>query len=377
MSAPIINPVFIVYGVVLARAVYDRHGARLAAEYDALSRRLSRFSRRQASRMRGALFDRRGERAVEDALRDLADVNGALAKMSRELGLGDLGGNERFRCQLVVRERAPSWVPMFARRAMCECGVDIERVPASEVDVAVASTSDREQNRGGRWLRAAYGYVAQDGGAAVSSVSGAADADDGYEMVHVIRHATFDEFYGSLKPLIQQLVVDFEAELRGAHVGAQHSNDAEAVAAPGNLDEEDEDNICSICMDARLRVVVNCGHAFCDECHTRWLRVSMTCPVCRAALPRETPGESDASFALVDYDDVREVLGHGARRNVHEIAHEWRQDISSRTTEEIESDLRHRAALLAERIGCLPPAAERRDAFASLVDAARAVAAIS
>ena len=41
-----INPVFVVYGFVVARAVYDRYGARIAGEFDVLERRLRRFSRR-------------------------------------------------------------------------------------------------------------------------------------------------------------------------------------------------------------------------------------------------------------------------------------------------------------------------------------------
>ena len=204
--------------------------------------------------------------------------------------------------------------------------------------------------------------VADEGG--VDGENGETSDEDGFEIVHVIRRATFEEFYGSLKPTIQQLAIDLDAERRAANRAATASS-SDGVDAAG----EGEDAECSICMDNKLQVVVNCGHAFCDECHARWLRVSMTCPICREVLPRELDDESDASFALVDFDDVRDAVALAARANrrlLADIADDWRvetRDVAP-TEDEIDDDLRRRASRLAARIDALPAVAERDDAFA-------------
>ena len=99
-----VDPVLVVYGVVVARAVYDRYGARVASEYDVLRRRLRRFSRRVAARGERRGGDgRRDARDVESALRDLGDVNAALARLATALGLGTDGRRARFRCGALVR----------------------------------------------------------------------------------------------------------------------------------------------------------------------------------------------------------------------------------------------------------------------------------
>ena len=36
------------------------------------------------------------------------------------------------------------------------------------------------------------------------------------------------------------------------------------------LDEDEND--CSICLFAKIEVVLPCGHAFCEECITDWLK---------------------------------------------------------------------------------------------------------
>ena len=84
-----VDPVLVVYGVVVARAVYDRYGARIASEYDVLQRRLRRFSRRVARAANGAVAKAAGARDVESALRDLGDVNAALARLATGAGIGD------------------------------------------------------------------------------------------------------------------------------------------------------------------------------------------------------------------------------------------------------------------------------------------------
>ena len=371
-----VDPVLVVYGVVVARAVYDRYGARVASEYDVLRRRLRRFSRRVQRAANGATATRRDARDVESALRDLGDVNAALARLARELGLGTDGRRARFRCALSYDEgKCPRWAPTFARKALAECGVDFEAVGVGREGGA------REDRDGGRWRRAAYGYVAEPprrgedgtrrGEGEIVADEGDGDGDggetsdeDGFEIVHVIRRAMFEEFYGTLKPIIQQLAIDLDAERRAANRAATASS-SDGVDGAG----EGEDAECSICMDNKLQVVVNCGHAFCDECHARWLRVSMTCPICREVLPRELDDESDASFALVDFDDVRDAVADAARANrrrLADIADDWREETRdvAPTEDEIDDDLRRRAARLAARIDALPAVAERDDAFA-------------
>ena len=43
--------------------------------------------------------------------------------------------------------------------------------------------------------------------------------------------------------------------------------------------------------------VLQCGHSFCLACVTPWVAAHGTCPVCRAAVPREPPA---LNRALVD-----------------------------------------------------------------------------
>jgi len=359
-----INPVFVVYGFVVARAVYDRYGARIAGEFDVLERRLRRASRRLVASAR----PRRPIDSVERALADLGNVNAALATLAESCGLAPRPGT-RWRVSLRYADAASaltSWAPAWARALGAECGIDFEVV-------STTSTSSARGRRSGGWRRAAYGYVAaedarsrddddeeedgeirrDDGATAARSrddgdgCDSDDDSDDGFEMVHVVRRATFEQFYSHLKPAIQQLAVDFDAERRASDAGA--SSSAATANAPEELSE------CSICMDNKLQVVVDCGHAFCEECHVRWLRVSMTCPVCRRPLPRETRDESDASFALVDYEDVRDVCPRPETRDLTAIASEWRDECTAAEAADVSS----RARRVVDRILALPPADER------------------
>lgn len=357
------HPVMLAYGVIIAARLFESRTDRARAEYDALTRAFRRRAKRLVDRWRRlcAPCD------VEQALMQIADANAVLCELARALDLAPAGGG-RFRWAL--RRVGPGWAPAWATDA----GVDVEVVDA------------RDDDRGGdgprdaAWRRAAYGYVVDDGGGRgrreaedgdggetedAREIEGEdaceIEGEDSYEHVRVVRRATLDEFFGALRPMIQQLAVDYVAERRAARVGSGE----DASGASEEIRDEDED-ICSICMDNKLRVVVNCGHAFCDDCHVRWLRVSMTCPVCRSPLPSETGDESDASFALVDYDDVRDAVGPLERRHLADVANDWREDIASipPTEEEIEDDLRRRARRVVEKIERLPPASERDDPLA-------------
>lgn len=87
----------------------------------------------------------------------------------------------------------------------------------------------------------------------------------------------------------------------------------------------------------------------------RWLRVSMTCPVCRRPLPRETPDESDASFALIDYEDVRDACPRPEPRDLTAIASAWRDECTAAESADVSS----RARRVVDVILTLPPADER------------------
>eukprot|EP01130_Rhizamoeba_saxonica_P017446 TRINITY_DN8461_c0_g1_i1.p1 TRINITY_DN8461_c0_g1~~TRINITY_DN8461_c0_g1_i1.p1 ORF type:complete len:203 (-),score=44.73 TRINITY_DN8461_c0_g1_i1:55-663(-) len=49
-----------------------------------------------------------------------------------------------------------------------------------------------------------------------------------------------------------------------------------------SIDElEVDENECCICMDRMSEIVLNCNHAFCEECLLEWNKRSETCPYCR------------------------------------------------------------------------------------------------
>ena len=87
----------------------------------------------------------------------------------------------------------------------------------------------------------------------------------------------------------------------------------------------------------------------------------MTCPICRQILPRELDDESDASFALVDFDDVRDATRMRDRSRPDDS--NAGADFQSEETDEASSDLARRARRVAERIAALPAVGERTDAF--------------
>mmetsp|Transcript_430 Transcript_430/g.715 ORF Transcript_430/g.715 Transcript_430/m.715 type:complete len:97 (+) Transcript_430:755-1045(+) len=40
-------------------------------------------------------------------------------------------------------------------------------------------------------------------------------------------------------------------------------------------------DLCSICLDEPSDIVLDCMHAFCENCITDWNQKSRTCPICR------------------------------------------------------------------------------------------------
>ena len=40
-------------------------------------------------------------------------------------------------------------------------------------------------------------------------------------------------------------------------------------------------NLCGICFERPMQVVMQCKHAYCEECAKSWLNKSDECPMCR------------------------------------------------------------------------------------------------
>ena len=370
-----VDPVLIVYGIVFARAFVDQYGDRIAREYDATERKMRRFFRRFASRTRSAFAT---SRDLSDALADIASVNAALMRLAKEetTRRGCAPGGRvgwRWRATLSYRERGVARasvggrmvVPAWARAMTAECGIDFE-------EVRVDRRGDGEENEeDAGWRRRSFGYSRERRPATTTRVEIEEDADDDdeddadYELVHVVRRASLEGFYSALAPMIQQLAVDADAERRAANRATSSSvtTATQNAAASSISDNDDDSEECSICMDNKLEVVVNCGHAFCEECHARWCRVSMTCPICRQILPRELDDESDASFALVDFDDVRDATRMRDRSRPDDSTAVADFQAEQTDADEASSDLANRARRVAERITALPAVGERTDAF--------------
>jgi len=53
---------------------------------------------------------------------------------------------------------------------------------------------------------------------------------------------------------------------------------------------------CPICKDDKELIILNCGHKFCNECITTWLKKSSTCPMCRRVIDNEFECIFDEKF---------------------------------------------------------------------------------
>jgi len=127
--------------------------------------------------------------------------------------------------------------------------------------------------------------------------------EDDFEIIRPIRVATLQQFYSLIKPCMEQAAADMAYTRRVADhdegtsdgdplfVYPRHKKGG-GVTTTTDLSAAD----CCICMDSRVQVVTVCGHAFCEECQTRWRENSSHCPLCRAEL--EEGG--DASFVLAE-----------------------------------------------------------------------------
>lgn len=143
--------------------------------------------------------------------------------------------------------------------------------------------------------------------------------DDAFEHVAVCRRMTLAQFYTMLRPSLHQIAVDFQGAGGGigggppplpSEGGIGPSASTSSRRGPGGLIDED-DGLCSICMDGALEVVTRCTHAFCEECYLRWLALSRECPLCRERLGLELTGSNDGSYALVSWGQSPSSTGDG------------------------------------------------------------------
>jgi uncharacterized membrane protein YgcG len=133
------------------------------------------------------------------------------------------------------------------------------------------------------------------------------DDDDTFEHVSVCRRLTLAQLYTMLRPALQQISVDRVPLAAAATLDVRNSAAADVARkqgapTPGLID--DDDGLCSICMDSALEVVTRCTHAFCEECYLRWLSLSRECPLCRERLGLELKGTNVGSYALVSWGDL-------------------------------------------------------------------------
>ena len=74
---------------------------------------------------------------------------------------------------------------------------------------------------------------------------------------------------------------------------------------------------CTICQEPlRFARVLPCGHAFCDDCITRWFRAKSTCPTCRAGCDEGTVLSSGGACVQLDAATRVAVEAQGDARAV-------------------------------------------------------------
>ena len=123
--------------------------------------------------------------------------------------------------------------------------------------------------------------------------------DDEFEHVHVIRRCSIETFYRVVVPALRQITERYENEREneGERTVQTIGDDATTTRTDRGVAGEE----CSICLESSLEVIARCGHGFCQECYTRWLRRSGTCALCREPLPSTDHG---GAFSLVSFSEV-------------------------------------------------------------------------
>lgn len=82
------------------------------------------------------------------------------------------------------------------------------------------------------------------------------------------------------------------------------------VAVPqGRLEDDDDAQVCVVCMERKPKVVLACTHAFCTQCLSQWKGKSDTCPLCRASVSKT----EDESWVLAGAATDEEIAGYVAQ----------------------------------------------------------------
>lgn len=78
---------------------------------------------------------------------------------------------------------------------------------------------------------------------------------------------------------------------------------------------EGEDFDCSICLFEKMKIVLPCMHAFCENCITDWLSKQKQCPMCRSSihdglnmLSGRKSVNNNSFFELIDIEGEDNVL---------------------------------------------------------------------
>lgn len=66
------------------------------------------------------------------------------------------------------------------------------------------------------------------------------------------------------------------------------------------VDELSDMNLCCICFERPMQVVLDCHHSYCEKCAEGWQEKSTECPLCRKEIKRDEfyliAGELDEDF---------------------------------------------------------------------------------
>ena len=72
-----------------------------------------------------------------------------------------------------------------------------------------------------------------------------------------------------------------------------------------NVEDDDYDKECIICMENNIEIVLQCSHAFCKKCYTDWKKRNNECPYCRSTVMPDVDSED---IWTIDETDCLEEL---------------------------------------------------------------------
>ncbi len=102
----------------------------------------------------------------------------------------------------------------------------------------------------------------------------------------------------SLARILEELV-HFNEEFR-LRVSSSRMKKQSPLATPTRVTDTGEDyNLCGICFDKPMQVVLNCSHSFCETCVNNWQVKSLECPLCRHLSERK-----NSVFVLTEENEL-------------------------------------------------------------------------